>query len=619
MRRLIILICCLLVLPFLNLARSSAQWKPIGPRGGYVERLVPDRNQANVWYTINSGSLYRSGDGGKSWRKLMDRVTDFAIHPKTSEILVVAVGNSWSERKLYRAGKNAFTFRLVNSKTSIVRIFWDPKKTNHLYALGFYDEPFGESSDGGSTWNFHYHGPDLYFDLEDLVISPSDPRTIYIRGTYYGDPCCNEAETIVSHNGGDTWDNSSFIASQFAQDSLYPDEILATGYSHSYGFVLAQLSGQKWIKLGDSPPQLISMVPGEPKELFGLAGSQIEKSPDFGKTWQPFEAIAGYRNQIAIADDPAKSILLGGNGIFKRTGKNTWMAMNQGFGSSEIQQIVRIPNPGVVIASPDYDQIYSVLYRKDESKSYWLSIFQTSRSRTAYGRLIAGNPADNGQVFLVTSDRLHVSNDAGRKWQECQGFGSRIAINSVEFAPSDSRVFYAVQGNRLYRSQDRGLHFAKMSSLEAYFQKLIIDPRNDSQVYLIAYDGIYVSKNQGKSFSFFKAPSGQDLSVAAPLPDLDALLVVGGYPRNVYRFQLSSGKWEKIGSVEGYASTLVPADNHGLHFYMIASYRLLESNDGEVSWNAAPGLGSKVYVNDMTDARYPPIYLATYQGVLMQK
>src|SRR5262249_53098559 len=43
-------------------------WQWIGPSAGNIQQILPDRNHPAIWYVVNNGVLYRSGNGAQSWQ-----------------------------------------------------------------------------------------------------------------------------------------------------------------------------------------------------------------------------------------------------------------------------------------------------------------------------------------------------------------------------------------------------------------------------------------------------------------------------------------------------------------------------------------------------------------------
>ncbi len=166
----------------------------------------------------------------------------------------------------------------------------------------------------------------------------------------------------------------------------------------------------------------------------------------------------------------------------------------------------------------------------------------------AYGTITAidESPMRFGLIYAGTDDGLiHVSKDDGNTWDKIsdalpQNFWiSRLAASAF----SEGRVYASLNGYRwdnfssmVYRSDDYGAHWQKIGNdLPAEPVNVVReDPVNENIIYVGTDHGIYVSLNSGKSFMCMQA----DLP-RAPVHDLvihprDHDLVAGTHGRSIY-------------------------------------------------------------------------------------
>ncbi|HUB96057.1 MAG TPA: hypothetical protein VL993_09075 [Stellaceae bacterium] len=134
---------------------------------------IDPRDPALLYVAVEQGGLFRSRDGGESWREL---------------------------DSYYRAGDKWYRdiHRLVIDAT-------DPRRLFMTTGMGLY-----RSDDGGESWD---HLTDTGFRIgypDHLVISPKDPRVIYMCGgsldpTQWRRSHRAEATVMVSRDRGETW------------------------------------------------------------------------------------------------------------------------------------------------------------------------------------------------------------------------------------------------------------------------------------------------------------------------------------------------------------------------------------------------------------------------------
>ncbi|GAA4272353.1 hypothetical protein GCM10022258_16470 [Aquimarina gracilis] len=148
--------------------------------------------------------IYRSADGGKSWEnmglKKSEHISKIIIHPSDSKILWVAVqGPLWKkggERGLYKSTDGGKTWKKTlgdNEWVGVTDVIIDPRDPNVLYAAtwqrhrtvaaymgGGPGSGIYRSADGGETWEQLKNGlPKSWMGKIGLAISPQQPDILY--------------------------------------------------------------------------------------------------------------------------------------------------------------------------------------------------------------------------------------------------------------------------------------------------------------------------------------------------------------------------------------------------------------------------------------------------------
>ena len=151
------------------------------------------------------GGIYKSGDGGKTW-KLMglektQQIGRIVVHPTDPNIVyVAALGHVWDanpERGLYKTidgGKSWQLIKFVSDKAGFVDVAMDPSNPDVLYASS-YERSRGpyflksggigsalwKSADAGKTWAKVEGGgfPETQKGRISVAISRSNPGTVY--------------------------------------------------------------------------------------------------------------------------------------------------------------------------------------------------------------------------------------------------------------------------------------------------------------------------------------------------------------------------------------------------------------------------------------------------------
>ncbi|MBV8245264.1 MAG: hypothetical protein JOZ38_05055 [Candidatus Eremiobacteraeota bacterium] len=207
---------------------GGATWKRtlyVGPASGVSDLAMDPQNPsvvyAGVWqfrrepWTFHSGGaadgLYRSSDGGITWKKLngnglpagfMGRI-GLAIAPSNPQ-RVFAIIESKSGI-LWRTDDGGAHWQLISKDTLVdQRPFYfshiavDPKDQNHVFAVS---EFLAESKDGGRK--FKEVAKEVHVDYHAIWIAPNDPKRIMTG---------EDGGYALTVDGGKTWSFSRNLA-----------------------------------------------------------------------------------------------------------------------------------------------------------------------------------------------------------------------------------------------------------------------------------------------------------------------------------------------------------------------------------------------------------------------
>lgn len=165
--------------------------------------------EANARNSVSWGDgVYRSGDGGQSWRhcglKETHHIGRIVVHPKDPNVAyVAALGHLWGpnrERGLYKTIDGGGSWRqvkFIDDETGFIDVALDPHQPDTLYAAAYHVRrgPFSggnpavqfgpgagiyKTVDGGATWTRLARGlPDRPLGRCGLAVSRKNPRLVY--------------------------------------------------------------------------------------------------------------------------------------------------------------------------------------------------------------------------------------------------------------------------------------------------------------------------------------------------------------------------------------------------------------------------------------------------------
>ncbi|MFK8112388.1 MAG: hypothetical protein AB8B91_09305, partial [Rubripirellula sp.] len=188
---------------------------------GTGESLKKPRN-----YTIPGTGVYRSDDGGDTWRHLglsdSWHIGEIAVHPTNPDIALVAVlGHFWSanpNRGLYRTEDGGETWQnvlFVDDQTGGNDVVWAGDNPNVVYASTWqnYPEVSGETSsvyrsdDAGASWTKVAAGLPTgeHIGRIGLAVSQTDSQKVYALVDNRDRIEQGAAQVFRSTDGGQSW------------------------------------------------------------------------------------------------------------------------------------------------------------------------------------------------------------------------------------------------------------------------------------------------------------------------------------------------------------------------------------------------------------------------------
>jgi len=253
-------------------AEPAVTWRCVGPGGGgWIQSMLASRHGAEVFLVgCDVGGFYRSDDGGRSYVIRNTGFEDYFVeclaeHPANPKILYAGCKGG-----VYKSLDGGLTWRWLREgfppiqehaySAMVSKIVLDPQDPEVVYAaVGQPREERGgqgaiyKSENGGATWRQIVRKGQLAPDLliSDLAIHPQEPRRMLIA---------TPKGVFASQDGGATWAASN--------DGLPP---------HLRTRRLAQ---------APSDPRIVYVsLKGKPGETPWQAG--VYRSEDGGRTWQP--------------------------------------------------------------------------------------------------------------------------------------------------------------------------------------------------------------------------------------------------------------------------------------------------------------------------------------------
>jgi photosystem II stability/assembly factor-like uncharacterized protein len=393
-------------------------WSPIGPYGGQMLALAADPQQSEVVYAGSYGGVFKSIDGGATWRRTSRGLEGLAVYA-----LAVAPSN---RNVIYAGGDGLFVSRdggetwqgplLANA--FVLALAVDPRDARRVWAGT--DNNVAWSRDGGKTWSVADSTDEGgILRVPAIAIDPVHPDTVYAFSRPLEDQ--DILKVIKTTNGGATWTQSKGLESEaYSYDSLRlavdptaPNVVYASlGLFFDEGVTYRSADGgATWQRTPGTYPLAVDRK--------GVVYAGRMRSGDHGVTWQTAAAPPGFTVEYAAsaAGDGALWAATDLSGVFRSGDRAaTWQASSEGLAATSVSAVAVDPERPRVIYAGSYElgvrkTLSSGLRWRDANSGL---PFTARLLRPRY--LIAVDPRQPQTVYLAWSGGLARSDDGGARW-----------------------------------------------------------------------------------------------------------------------------------------------------------------------------------------------------------
>ena len=191
----------------LKTVNGGSSWSAINngvPSGPWVTPFTMNPVDHNVLYTIGSGDLYTTSNGGTNWSLLFNATesfsTDIQVAPSDAQVIYACGYNA-----IYQSTNSGTSFSKISSTlpaSSITAMAVHPTQSSALFVTNggwSATSHVFKTVDGGGSWqNVTNNLPNV--PCNSIVIDPSNPSIVYV-GTDLG--------VYASTDGGTSWNDWS--------------------------------------------------------------------------------------------------------------------------------------------------------------------------------------------------------------------------------------------------------------------------------------------------------------------------------------------------------------------------------------------------------------------------
>jgi photosystem II stability/assembly factor-like uncharacterized protein len=420
-----------------NIGASDVQIDPSNPAIVYAalweSREGPWENGV---FNGNGGGIFKSVDGGKTWRQLSKGLPDnivqanLAIAPSTPETLFAAV-KTRTISKLYRSDDRGETWHgttddsrpglgIGGGDLPVVR--FDPKNPQIVYSASIV---CWKSTDGGKTWD-GWRGAPGGDDYQNIWINPNNPDIILLGA---------DQGAIVTVNGGKSW--SSWYNQSTAQlyhvsaDNSFPYR-LYSGQQESGSVGIksrgdeGRITFRDWRPVGAEEYGYVVADPLDPDIIIGGKLTRFDRRT--GQAQDILPVPVQTEDFRMLRTEPVVFSPLDPHLLFF-AGSTLWQTRDRGDHWEKIS-----PD----LSRPNYDLSASIgKYKENAAK-------QAHRRGVIY--TVAPSSVDANRIWCGTDDGLiHLTTDAGKTWSTVTppNVSAWQKISLIEAGNFDANTAYA--------------------------------------------------------------------------------------------------------------------------------------------------------------------------------
>jgi photosystem II stability/assembly factor-like uncharacterized protein len=465
------------------------------------------------WIADSGGpnsAIYKSTDGGDTWTKLENGLPKFmgkigvAVSPANPKRVWAII--EAEDGGLFRSDDGGKSWRNINKERVLrtrswyyMHIFADPADENRVYVL---NAPFMKSIDGGATF---VAVPTPHGDNHDLWINPQQPD-IWING--------NDGGGNISYDGGISWSTQqNQPTAQFYRvnvDNQFPYRVYGGQQDNSSVSVASAANGAgiPWggfYPVGGCESAFVAFDPDNPQYIYagcyqGIISEwnadthtsrDIMAYPFLGLGSKPLDQKYRFNwNAPIITSKFDHSVIYhAGNQVLRsRDRGNSWEEASPDLTRNDPQYLGYGGGP---------------ITREGAGGEIYQTIFYLIESPHSPDVLWAGT--DDGLVHMTT--------DGGKSWNNVTpaNITKTSLINAIEVSPHDPNTVYLAVND--YKTNDFTPHVFKTTDAGKSWKRIVRgikdehftrvvreDPKRKDLLYLGTESGFYVSFNGGEQW-----------------------------------------------------------------------------------------------------------------------
>jgi photosystem II stability/assembly factor-like uncharacterized protein len=615
-------------------SEQVAGWTPArGLERAFIIALAVDPQESrNVYAASREAGVFKSSDGGTTWRPVFAPSTEragrfdaLAIAPGDPEIVYAGTGGG-----VFKSIDSGATWRAANSglfgresaeerqhrldEGYVTALIVDPGDSETVYAATYGD--VFKSTNGGASWRSMGLSHSL---VGALVLDPNDPDTMYagMLGAFAGGAWAKSG-VFKSTDGGAGWRPVGLQGrnvSALAVDLAHPEHLYAGTDEH--GVFKSTDAGASWHPAGLARKSVerLALDENDPLMIYATTGDGVFKSVDGGGSWRALNGKRAPRAGVtALVLDPRDSATLYAGtaaGVLKSVNDGaSWRAINAGLTAYRVRALaLDLRTPGTAYAAIEGGGIAK------RTGGSWRTV-----NTTLTVDALAVDPQRPDTVYAGTADPVGIfrSMDGGRSWRRLSApipnpktaVVSALAVdpqspdtvyaNTVDYADfsvayggaTESGVFKTSDGGATWAAVGGGLPYLGDTGLASPLDTaaLALDPLDPETLYAYGdHAGLFKSTNGGATWRRAGLPN--TLVDALALDPEESATLYAGTGEGVFKSTDAGESWRaaSTGLDRGSVSLLAADPVHPQTVYAATNGGLFRTTDGGRTWRSFGG------------------------------
>ncbi|HVS62225.1 MAG TPA: hypothetical protein VMT85_01855 [Thermoanaerobaculia bacterium] len=493
---------------------------PSNPRKIFASAWTAERKPWTILSGSEESGLFVTHDRGDTWQRVTEGLPSGLVGKIAVEVSPADPDRVWAlveapgdARGLYRSEDGGKSFRMVNGQISLTYRPWyythltaDPKNRDKIFVS---NETFWLSVDGGDSFE---RRPTPHVDNHAMWIHPDDPDRM-VQG--------NDGGANVSWNGGETWspqwNQPTAELYQVAVDNAFPYRLYGAQQDNSTISVPSRISRrpedpkQDWLVVSGCEtgpvvphPERASVIYGGCKgrhSVLDLATGQerhywVYPHFNYGHDTRDMPYRFQRTAPMILSPHDPQTTYHGSHVLHRsRDEGRTWETISPDLTAFEDE--TQGYSGGPITRDITGEEIYSTIYA------------------------IAESPLEQGVLWVGANDGpIHLSRDGGASWSDVtpQGLPRGGRVNRIEASPhARGRAYAAIYRFQLddwepyvYRTDDYGRSWRRLTDgsngipADTPVRVVREDPEREDLLYAGTEFGMYTSFDGGRHWQPFQ-------------------------------------------------------------------------------------------------------------------